>query len=163
MRCSRSGEQPVEIISTSEHHWLTPPPLLFPECIVRLWWWMETPPGTIAESRVEGSSQVSKETRWKAILLLSSSSLLSSDWILARRILRRGGQFPHFLNLTRTPAHDTRFLHCLRSPGTATANPSHGYSPLFTACDEKVLSTNDLMCRSCPLSYCMIGLTWVIV
>ncbi len=40
---------------------------------------------------------------WKAILLLSSSSLLSSVWTLARKIFGRGGLFSHFLSLTRTP------------------------------------------------------------
>ncbi len=36
--------------------------------------------------------------------------------------------------------------------------PANGYSPLFVDCGEKVMSTVDLMCRSCSLSYCMIGL-----
>ncbi len=95
------------------------------------------PSGTMAVSGVKGSSQVSVKTItlqfltscWKAILLLSSSSLLSSDWTLARRILSRGGQFSLFLSLTGTPACDPRFLHGFHSPDMATGNPSHGYSP----------------------------------
>ena len=125
MRCSRSGEQSVEIISTSEHHRLftmqqTPPLLLFSEFIVRSWRWMETPSGTMAESGIEGSS----------ILLRSSSSLLSSDWTLAKRIHGSGGRFSHFLSLSRTPARDPCFLRRLRDPGTAGKH-RHGYSLLL--------------------------------
>ncbi len=160
------------MISTSEHHWLlimkqTPPPLLFPNSFARSWRWMETPSDRVQYRTVD---QVYMKTmtlqclvsHWKANLLLSSSSLLSSDWRFARRMLGKGGRFSHFLCLTRTPACDPCFLHLLRFPGVATGTPSHGYSPLFVDHGEKVLSTNCLMYRSCSLSYCMIGLACVV-
>lgn len=76
----------------------TPPLLFFPKFIVRSWRWMETPSGRMTDSWIEGSSQVSVKTitlqfltsRWKAILRLSSSSLLSSNWTIAKQMFGRG-------------------------------------------------------------------------
>ncbi len=61
------------------------------------------------------------------------------------------------------PDQDPHFLRDLHSTGTATDNPNHRYFSLFVGRDVKVLSTNDLMCSSCFLSYCVIGLAWAVL
>src|SRR4029434_10582744 len=79
---------------------------------------MERPPGRMAESEIEGSSHVSVNTnalqslisRLNANLALNSSSLLSTDGMLASRKLGSGGRCCRFLNFTRIPARLPRFL-----------------------------------------------------
>ncbi len=87
------------------HHFLlmkkhTPPPLFFPaSAVLSIRKTEKLSDGVTALSGTEGVSHVSVKqmmlqslmSRWKLILALRSSILLSKDWTLASKILGRGG------------------------------------------------------------------------
>ncbi len=90
-------------IFLGSHHFLlimkhTPPPLVFPASAVpSIRKTEKLSDGVTAVSGTEGHVSVKQRmlqslmSRWKLILALRSSILFSKDWILASRILGRGG------------------------------------------------------------------------
>ncbi len=124
-RCSRWGEQERDRMEMflGSHHFLlmkkhTPPPLFFPaSAVLSIRKTEKLSDGVTALSGTEGVSHVSDKqmmlqslmSRWKLILALRSSILLSKDWTLASKILGKGGLWALFLSLLRIPA---RFPRC---------------------------------------------------
>ncbi len=112
----------MEIFLESHHFLLikkhTPPPLVFPaSAVLSIRKTEKLSDGVTAVSGTVGVSHVSVKqrmlqslmSRWKLILALRSSILLSKDWTLASKILGRGGLCALFLSLLRIPA---RFPRC---------------------------------------------------
>ncbi len=123
---SRSGEQKdlIECRFLSSHHKLlikkqTPPPLLFPvSSFVLSERCTENPVSSMAECGTTADIHVSVRqimqqslvSRWYEMRTRNSQSLLSSDWMLANKMVGSGGRRGQSLSLTRTPALFPLFL-----------------------------------------------------
>ena len=90
----------------------TPPPLFFPErCLFLSARCVEKPVGCTDSDSVSPVSHVSVKQRtlqslmslWNATLARISSTLLSRDWTLARRMLGSGARCARLRSLTRRP------------------------------------------------------------
>ena len=119
MRNSKSGEQKdlSSCMFPSSHHVSlvmrhTPPPLFLPErCLFLSARCVGKPAGCTAYDSVSPVSHVSVNQRtlqslmslWNATLARISSTLLSRDWTLARRMLGSGARCARLRSLTRRP------------------------------------------------------------
>ena len=126
MRNSKSGEQKdlSSCMFLSSHHVTlairhTPPPLFLPErCLFLSARCVEKPAGCTASDCVSPVSHVSVKQRtlqslmslWNATLARISSTLLSRDWTLARRMLGSGARCARLRSLTRRPLRFPLFL-----------------------------------------------------
>ncbi len=123
---SRSGDQKdlIEYRFLSSHHELLikkqmPPPLLFPvSSFVLSERCTDNPVSSMAESGTTADIHVSVRqimqqslvSRWYEMRARNSQSLLSSDWMLANKMVGSGGRRGRRLSLTRTPALFPLFL-----------------------------------------------------
>ena len=131
--CIRDRKDLSSCMFPSSHHVSlvmrhTPPPLFLPErCLFLSARCVEKPVGCTASDSVFPVSHVSVKQRtlqslmslWNATLARISTTLLSRDWTLARRMLGSGARCALFRSLTRRPLRfplfRSRFLGSLHA------------------------------------------------